>query len=183
MKTGIIFTHFFYILLVLAAIWWKRKGLVVPVFLAFILILSDFFSPLKANAIFEDFFRMLIFIFVGIIVVILSERIEKFIQKLEASEEKYQFLIESAGDPISVVDKDGVILLANSYGAEMMDMNVQDLVGKTLWDVFPESADLQMVIIREVMQNKKVVDVELPIKYGEEVMWFSTSIQPMILII
>ncbi|MEG3225287.1 MAG: hypothetical protein BME94_07175 [Methanobacteriales archaeon Met13] len=43
LKTGIIFTHFFYIPLILAAIWWKRKGLVVPVFLAFILLLSDFF--------------------------------------------------------------------------------------------------------------------------------------------
>lgn len=300
LKTGIIFTHFFYILIVLASIWWKRKGLVVPVFLAFILFFSDFFFPLKADALLKDLFRMIIFISVGIIVVILSERIEKnqaqlslvtnnmvdvicqvdnrgiyryvspsiklvlgyepqnmigksmfdfihpddldkvtscmnnamegslaqtaqyryynvdgeyiwvetrgnpliyhdseingfvcntrdiTVQKeaedaLQESEEKYRFLIESARDPISVVDQDGVFLMANTAGAKLMNLDVTELLGKTMWDYFSDSADLQMGIIREVIQNKKGVDVELPIKYGEKEMWFSTSIEPIIL--
>ncbi len=102
-------------------------------------------------------------------------------EALQESEEKYRFLIESARDPVSVVDQDGVFLMANTAGAKMMNFDVTDLLGKTMWDYFPDSADLQMGIIREVIQNKKGADVELPIKYGEEEMWFSTSIQPMIL--
>ncbi|MEG3225288.1 MAG: hypothetical protein BME94_07180 [Methanobacteriales archaeon Met13] len=102
-------------------------------------------------------------------------------EALQESEEKYRFLIESARDPISVVDQDGVFLMANTAGAKMMNFDVTDLLGKTMWDYFPDSADLQMGIIREVIQNKKGADVELPIKYGEEETWFSTSIQPMIL--
>ncbi|MFH0904905.1 MAG: hypothetical protein V1854_06965 [Methanobacteriota archaeon] len=41
LRTGIIFTHFFYIPIILAATWWKRKGLIVVIFLAALLILSD----------------------------------------------------------------------------------------------------------------------------------------------
>ena len=42
-ETGVVFSHFFYIPIILAALWWKRKGLVVAVFLATLLIFSSFF--------------------------------------------------------------------------------------------------------------------------------------------
>ena len=34
LKTGVIFTHFFYIPIIFACVWWKRKGLPVAIFLA-----------------------------------------------------------------------------------------------------------------------------------------------------
>ncbi|MCK4731708.1 MAG: hypothetical protein KAT65_04540 [Methanophagales archaeon] len=30
--TGVVFTHFFYIPIILASLWWKRKGVVVALF-------------------------------------------------------------------------------------------------------------------------------------------------------
>jgi len=41
--TGTVFTHFFYIPIILASLWWKRKGLFVAIFLAVILLLSHIF--------------------------------------------------------------------------------------------------------------------------------------------
>ncbi len=38
--TGTVFTHLFYIPIILASLWWKRKGLFVAVFLAAVLMLS-----------------------------------------------------------------------------------------------------------------------------------------------
>ncbi|MCZ7397177.1 MAG: hypothetical protein O8C59_01540 [Candidatus Methanoperedens sp.] len=38
-----VFTHFFYIPIVLAALWWKRKGMVVAIFLVALLLLSNIF--------------------------------------------------------------------------------------------------------------------------------------------
>jgi K+-sensing histidine kinase KdpD len=42
-ETGVVFSHFFYIPIILAALWWKRKGLGVAVFLVALLIFSHFF--------------------------------------------------------------------------------------------------------------------------------------------
>ncbi|HMK53324.1 MAG TPA: PAS domain S-box protein [Methanobacteriaceae archaeon] len=99
---------------------------------------------------------------------------------LKDSEEKYRFLIESAKDPIFIVDQNGKFLLVNTAGADKMQLKAEDFVGKTLWDIFLESADLQMGLIKEVISSKNGVDVELPITYDGVKLWFSTSIQPLI---
>ena len=38
-----VFTHFFYIPIILACYWWRKKGLIVPVFLSLLLITSHLF--------------------------------------------------------------------------------------------------------------------------------------------
>jgi len=40
LKIEIIFTHFFYVPIILASLWWPRKGIVVAVFLASLLLVS-----------------------------------------------------------------------------------------------------------------------------------------------
>ena len=75
--SGTIFTHIFYFPIILAAIWWKRKGLIIPLFLAFILILSYFLAPNINYPFYEDVFRIFIFIAVAIVVVVLSKRSNK----------------------------------------------------------------------------------------------------------
>ena len=42
-ETDTVFTHFFYIPIILASMWWRRKGLAVAIFLAVFLIFSHFF--------------------------------------------------------------------------------------------------------------------------------------------
>ncbi len=76
LETGMVFTHFFYIPVILAALWWRRKGLVVAVFLAAFLIFSHVFvreEVVTAN----DYFRALMFIAIAFVVATLSERIAK----------------------------------------------------------------------------------------------------------
>ena len=77
LKTTILITHFFYFPSILACLWWKRKGIFVPIFLAAILIsfhlfLDDEFFPLDTI---NDFLRGFSLIIMGIVVSFLSERI------------------------------------------------------------------------------------------------------------
>ena len=51
LRTGIIFTHFYYIPIILSAIWWKRKGIWVPIFLAIILIIHRLDKSIKIRSI------------------------------------------------------------------------------------------------------------------------------------
>ena len=80
LETGMVFTHFFYIPVILAALWWRRKGLVVAIFLAALLIFSHIFvraDMVSAN----DYLRAFMFIVIAFVVAALSERIAKAHEK------------------------------------------------------------------------------------------------------
>ncbi|MBW2600267.1 MAG: hypothetical protein JRC60_09510 [Deltaproteobacteria bacterium] len=47
LRTEIVFTHLFYIPVILAGLWWSRRGIAVAVFLALVLLISHAISPLE----------------------------------------------------------------------------------------------------------------------------------------
>ena len=79
LRTSILIAHFFYFPSILACLWWKRKGLIIPFFLAVILIIFhlipeyEFFNIETLN----NFLRAISLIIVGIVVSLLSEHISK----------------------------------------------------------------------------------------------------------
>lgn len=81
-ETDIVFTHFFYIPIILATLWWNRKGLIVPVFLAIMLIISSIFTG-QYEELFNDLIRSLIFIVIGSMVAELSRKILKREEELK----------------------------------------------------------------------------------------------------
>ncbi len=87
LKIGTVFTHFFYIPIVLAFLWWKRKGLFVAGFLSMLLIFSHCFLREYVTTV-NDYFRALMFMVIAIVVSILSERIAKAEQRLKASNQQ-----------------------------------------------------------------------------------------------
>ena len=90
-KTAVVFTHLYYIPIFLGTIWWKRKGLIVPIFLGGFLILSNEFfhsnSPVAA-----DYLRALMFVVTGLVVTILSERIAMAQRTMAVEREKLRSL-------------------------------------------------------------------------------------------
>lgn len=85
LKINIIFSHFFYIPIILACLWWKRNGLIVPMFLAFLLIIFPLFfgENIFIFTHVDNFLRALLLIAVGIVVAFLSEQISKTEHKLK----------------------------------------------------------------------------------------------------
>jgi len=75
-QTGAVFTHFFYIPIILAAWWWKRKGLSVAIFLAVFLIFSHYFLRGYAETA-SHYFRAIMFLVIGFVVAALSERLAR----------------------------------------------------------------------------------------------------------
>ncbi|MBN1572814.1 MAG: DUF4118 domain-containing protein [Deltaproteobacteria bacterium] len=85
LNTGTVFTHLFYIPIILSAYWWKRRGLIVALFLSLFLIFSNIFLRDYVSDI-NDYFRAFMFIIIGIVVMLLSEKIEKANEDLRRSE-------------------------------------------------------------------------------------------------
>ena len=71
-----VFTHLFYIPIILAALWWRRTGLVVAIFLAALLISSNIFVRAEVLTT-NDYLRAIMFIVIAFVVATLSEMIAK----------------------------------------------------------------------------------------------------------
>ena len=96
------------------------------------------------------------------------------------SEDRYKALVESAGDVICVIDKDGVFRFMNRAAAERLGGRPEDYICKTLWELFPkEIADRHMAAVRQVIETCQglVTDSREPLL--GELRWYHTSVQPL----
>ena len=135
---GVIFTHFFYFPIILAALWWQKKGIIVPIFLSLILLLSYFLSPNLSYPIYEDIYRSIIFISIGIVVAILSDIINKKDIELSKSEEKFRSVSDSAVDGIITTDKNGGIILFNSSLKRIFGYDLDEIKGQNVTMLMPD---------------------------------------------
>ena len=128
LKEAIVFTHFFYIPIIIATLWWQRKGMIVPILLSIILIGSDLVSGV--NSLTSDLFRSMMFIFIGAVVTILSEIITADERKIRESEGKFKSVAQSAADGILTSDDQGKIIYANECILEIFKYQPGELIGK-----------------------------------------------------
>jgi light-regulated signal transduction histidine kinase (bacteriophytochrome) len=79
LRTSILVAHFFYFPSILASIWWRRKGLTIPIFLAIILIIFNLFPEEQFFSIetLNNFLRAISLIIVGIVVSFLADHISQ----------------------------------------------------------------------------------------------------------
>ena len=76
MASGVIFTHLFYIPIVLAGIWWRKRGIYVSLLLGFILIVSHLLF-MKEVPLADDLIRAIMFVVVSSVVALLAEGFSK----------------------------------------------------------------------------------------------------------
>ena len=88
---GAVFTHLFYVPIILASLWWKRKGLIVAVVLAAGLIASDLLPGVHLERA-DDYLRAVMFVGVSMTAAILSERIAKKEKSLLNNQRRLQRL-------------------------------------------------------------------------------------------
>ena len=89
LEKGTVYTHLFYIPIILASLWWGRKGIYVSVFLSIFLLLNHLF--LRTHVLWiNDIGRVLMFCIVGFFVGTLSERKNHVENKLKEYSERLE---------------------------------------------------------------------------------------------
>lgn len=76
-KTGVIFSHFFYVPIILSALWWRKRGIWVSVFLAGLLILFSYIFLREGFIITGDLLRAAMFVAIAFVVAFLAEERER----------------------------------------------------------------------------------------------------------
>ncbi|NTW02170.1 MAG: PAS domain S-box protein, partial [Oscillochloris sp.] len=98
-----------------------------------------------------------------------------------ASEEKYRGLIRSLDSIIAAVDDKSRFLYLNDVAAALFNNTPDMLVGKTIYDVFPESATLSYLeqSIRKVIHEDCGQVAEYQSQFLGKAHWYRISMQPI----
>ena len=102
------------------------------------LLLSYFISPNLNYSIYEDVYRSIIFISIGIVVAVLSDVINKKDKELSKSEEKFRSVADSAVDGIITTDKHGGIVLFNSSLKRIFGYDLDEIKGQNVTMLMPD---------------------------------------------
>ncbi len=132
--TGTVFTHFFYIPIILACLWWRRKGLVVAIFLAAMLLFSHIFIREDVVAI-NEYLRALMFIFIAFVVATLSEQIAKAYGEIKREKKFSENIIATISDSLLVLDNDLRIKRANRTFYETFQTEPEKVIGSSITDI------------------------------------------------
>lgn len=132
LQSGSVFTHFFYIPIILASLWWKRKGIVVALFLAALLIFSGFFFRAGVVTV-NDYLRASMFIVIAFVVAQLREYIAKAERESKRVEEQMVLLataIEQAAEGITITGKNGTIQYVNPSFERISGYAREEIIGQ-----------------------------------------------------
>ncbi len=137
LKTAVIFTHFFYIPIILACIWWKRKGLLVAIFLAVLLIFSQIIFKDGVKNI-DNYVRAFMFIVIAYVVATLSEKITKGHEETERQKNFSENIITTIPQSLLILDKDLRIKKANLTFYKVFQTRPEKAMGSSLCDLLPD---------------------------------------------
>ena len=128
-NSGAVFSHLFYIPILLSCIWWRRKGIGIAIILASVFILSHIvFRGLTES--YNDYYRAVMFVVVACFTAFLSERLTKSLQLSRT-------FLNATTDGAVLMDSQGIIHDVNDVFAKRFHKSSEEMIGLCIWDLFP----------------------------------------------
>ncbi len=131
---GTVFSHFFYIPIILSALWWGRRSVLVALFLAGLLIVSSIVFRLGDLTTLNDYFRALMFVVISLVIASLSEQLQGRQRELHREKNRFQTLLDVAGVLLVVINADQTVGLINRRGLELLGFREAEIMGKNWFD-------------------------------------------------
>ncbi|CVK32986.1 sensor histidine kinase [Methanoculleus bourgensis] len=136
---GTVFSHFFYIPIILTALWWEKRSILVALFLGGLVVVGTLgFSPDPLVP--TDYARILMFVVVAFVVASLSEQLRGREREVKKQRDLAQRYLDVAGVLFVVIGSDHTIRLINRHGCELLGYREEELLGRDWFaTVVPEA--------------------------------------------
>lgn len=103
------------------------------------------------------------------------------VKNLQESERNYRILLDESSDPIFTFYPNGQYRYVNKAFADGVGRNLNEIIGKKIWDVFPkDEADRRYAAVKWVFENgiTKVLEVRVPRPDGDA--YYLTTVKPIL---
>jgi len=163
LRTGVIFTHFFYIPIILAAIWWKRNGLIVAILLIFVLFLGVLIIDKKVPGI-DDMARAFMFLVISSVVIILSEKISKNEELLQKAHDELDMRVKERTFELTVSNEKLLDEIEErkraQEGLNKLNELLEQRVRERTAELEKKNADLQIMLKTFVGRELRMVELK-----------------------
>ncbi|WP_250986056.1 sensor histidine kinase [Methanoculleus oceani] len=137
---GTVFSHFFYIPIILTALWWEKRSILVAIFLGGLVVISSvLYRPdlLTLN----DYGRALMFVVIAFVVASLSEQLKGREREEKKQRDLAQRYLDVAAVLFVVIGADHTIRLVNRHGCKLLGYREEELLGRDWFTaVVPEAS-------------------------------------------
>lgn len=133
----IVFQNFFYFPIIIACVYYLKRGFAFSVGLAFLYLFLILSYTSNIITIREAFIRVAVFIAVAGVVTYLSHLHTQAEKKLLKSEEQYRNLVEKSSDWMWMVDAEGRYTYGSSKVWDILGYRPEEIIGKTPFDFMP----------------------------------------------
>jgi PAS domain S-box-containing protein len=123
-----LYTQLFYVPILLAALWYHRKAVVLALFFGLLHISANYVAFGTFDT--QPFLRASILVFVGAIASWMAEQKDAFNDRLKRSNSELSNIIEFYPDATLIIDNDGRVVAWNRAMEEMTGVRAADMIGK-----------------------------------------------------
>jgi len=104
---------------------------------------------------------------------------KKLERELLESRNKYRSLFEGSLNPITVFDRNGIVLMINTVGAENLGLSVDACIGKSITELLPDRGKIFLPIFQRVVDNRMRMFRKDLIKLSSGFRWFWSILEPV----
>jgi PAS domain S-box-containing protein len=130
---NVAYTHFYYIPIILAGIWYHRKAIPLAIILGASHIFIGYWLSGSVDP--STLVRAAMFIIVAIVVAYLSEAADRLFKKVKNSEQNLNVIINSVHDAIIIHDAEGRIININERMLKLYRVSHEQALGLTIDDL------------------------------------------------
>lgn len=135
-RKEIVYTHFFYIPIILAGIWYYREAVYVAIFLGAVHVITTLFITGFGIVILECLQRAFIFFVVAFVIGFVSEKRAKAEEEIIKERDRSQKILGTIGEAVYIFDRDLSITEVNRAHLKTFDMKREEVIGKKCYELF-----------------------------------------------